>query len=152
MMFLINIGLNNNPAKNHKQLVNQIENTGFEIQEYVYGVGEYDNNYEPTFIALLVDPTGVIADAPNVCAAIDSLSDELNQECIPICFGDLSGFMCGKNPKGYEFDSKFMLTINERNNHKSTPFGTAFQDQYKVYASFDAVSKTHDFWESFLSA
>jgi hypothetical protein len=147
MMFLINIGLNNNPAKNHKELVNQIENTGFEIQEYVYSVGEYDNNYEPTFVALLIDNTGVIADAPNVCAAIDNLSDELNQECIPICFGDLSGFMCGKNPKKYQFDNKFMLTINERNEH----IGYEVEDK-KVYASFNSLLNTMDFWKGFLSA
>ena len=150
MMFLTNIGLLNNTATTHKELVNCIENAGFEVSELIYGVGQYDQNYEPTAIALLVDPSGVIADEPNVCAAMDSIAEELTQECIPVCFASLKGYMCGTNPKGYEFDSKFMLTINERNKYQPYAF-PEYVSEPKVYASFDALLNTMDFWKNYFS-
>ena len=149
-MFLTNIGLLNNTASTHSELVNAIENAGFEISELIYGVGQYDDNFEPTAIALLVDPTGVIADEPNVVAAMDSLSDELNQECIPVCFATLKGYMCGRNPKGYQYDHNFMLTINERNKFEPFTF-SEYVGEFKVYASFDALLNTNDFWTAYFS-
>ena len=150
MMFLVNIGLKNNTATTHSELITAIENAGFEISEHIYSVGTYDGVYEPTFVGLLVDPNCVIADKPSVCAAIDCLSDELTQECIPVCFGDLTGFMCGTNPKGYEFDNKFMLTINERN--KFQPYGfPEYVSEPKVYSSFNGLMETMDFWTAYFS-
>lgn len=150
MMFLTNIGLNNNPASTHSDLVNYITEQGFEISEMIYGVGVYDNTYEPTAIALLVDPNCVIADKPSVCAAMDDLSDTLTQECIPVCFGDLSGFMCGQNPKGYEFDRNYLLKINERNKYEPFTF-IEYVSEPKVYASHDALLATNDFWVNYFS-
>lgn len=144
MMFLTNIGLNNNPAKSPAELIQAIQNAGFEISESLYAVGEYDGNYEPTFVALLTMDNGTKA---SVCAAMDSLSDELTQECIPVCFADLKGFMCGQNPKGYEFDNDYLIKINERNKYEAITI-----NDNKLYASFEALLNTMAFWNKFLSA
>ena len=146
-MFLTNIGLNNNPAQSPAELVEFINNAGFEIAESIYAVGEYDNNYEPTFVALLTMENGTKA---SVCAAMDSLSDQLTQECIPVCFADLQGFMCGQNPKGYEFDRNYMLKINERNKHNPFTF-VEYVSEPKVYASHDALLATNEFWVNYFS-
>ena len=151
MMFLTNIGLLNNTAQSHKELVAAITAQGFEISELIYGVGEYNDNFEPTAIALLVDSSGVIADEPSVCAAMDDLSDELNQECIPVLFGDLTGYMCGQNPKGYEFDNSFMLKINERNKYMACKWIEKV-GQPAVYADFDALQETMDFWNTYFES
>ena len=146
-MFLINIGLKNNTATNHSELIQAIENAGLEINEHIYSVGTYDNVYEPTFVGLLILPEGNKA---TITACIDALSDTLTQECIPVCFGDLTGFMCGRNPKGYEFNRKFMLTINERN--KFQPYGfPEYVSEPKVYSSFNGLMETMDFWTAYFS-
>ena len=78
MMFLTNIGLNNNTASTHSELIQAIETAGFEVSESIYAVGKYDNTYEPTFVALLTMENGTQA---SVCAAMDSLSDLLKDLC-----------------------------------------------------------------------
>ena len=147
MMFLTNIGLNNNTASTHNELIQAIENAGFEVLEYIYAVGEYDGNYEPTFVALLTMENGTQA---SVCAAMDSLSDELSQECIPVCFASLEGFMCGQNPKGYEFDNNYLLTLQERNRNYQEPLSEI--NGIKVYADYMSYVSTKEFWTEFLSA